>query len=126
MTAQEVFDFVVHALREQGVPSIDTSDFRCQYRAMTESGRTLKCAVGHLIPDDLYSPDLESLSPDNTVMQRVLARLELTEHTELLTDLQRAHDESAFLYDPNWLKIFLDDARKVAEKHGLDPSAALE
>jgi len=54
MTNQEIFDKVLNALREQGIPS--RNDYgTCMYRG----NHDLKCAIGHLIPDELYTPDIE-------------------------------------------------------------------
>lgn len=50
MTKQEMFDIVVPALLRQGVKSLDFTGGKCQYRGT--DGR--KCAVGHLIPDEIY------------------------------------------------------------------------
>lgn len=53
MTHQEIFDFVWTKLCEQGAKSYENG--KCRYRTSTR----LKCAVGHLIPDDLYDPAME-------------------------------------------------------------------
>ena len=53
MTEQEIFDKVVLHLYQQGEPSI-THGGRCRYRL---SGKM--CAIGCLIPDDMYSESME-------------------------------------------------------------------
>ncbi len=63
---QEVFDTVVSHLRKQGEKSdqsymfdeedLSIMDHQCLYR----TPGNLKCAVGCLIPDDIYSEDMES------------------------------------------------------------------
>lgn len=55
-TKQETFDTVVSHLRRQGRCAMDR--LTCVYRA--ENGD--RCAAGCLIPDDLYSSNLEGLS----------------------------------------------------------------
>ena len=50
---QTVFDIVIQHLRTQGSRSIN--GVRCAYR----SRDGLKCAIGALIPDDAYYPELE-------------------------------------------------------------------
>ena len=51
-TSQEVFDVVAKHLLTQNAKSMDDPwDEMCAYRG--ENGR--RCAVGALIPDDLYS-----------------------------------------------------------------------
>lgn len=54
MTNQEAFDIVVKHLLSQGERSL-TPGGLCAYRG--KNG--LKCAVGILIPDNEYSPELE-------------------------------------------------------------------
>lgn len=57
MTNQELFDKVVRAIVKQGRGSIN-SEGLCVYRGPDG----LKCAVGHIIPDELYSPLIEKTS----------------------------------------------------------------
>lgn len=56
MTAQEIFDKAVGGLLNQGVQSYSEELSKCVYRTACGS----KCAVGQLIPDNLYQPDMES------------------------------------------------------------------
>lgn len=87
LTEQEAFNQVVAHLRKQGRKSIGLErPFYCMYRS--EEG--MKCAVGALIPDELYfpemenggsvrhNPDVSSLFPHNLL--------------PLLESLQRIHD----------------------------------
>ena len=57
LTAQQVFDKVLFALRAQGRAAVDSNN-KCVYRAPNGD----KCAFGHLIPDELYRPRMETLS----------------------------------------------------------------
>lgn len=57
MNKREVFQKVKEHLLTQREAAIGNDD-ECMYRA--DSGR-LKCAVGCLIPDDLYDPDIEGV-----------------------------------------------------------------
>jgi hypothetical protein len=52
---QQVFDYVVEKLREQGCQSISEGG-NCLYRGPNG----LKCAAGHLIPDDKYDERMEN------------------------------------------------------------------
>lgn len=52
-TKQQVFDAVVSHLRAQAKPCMD--ELSCVYR--NDSG--MKCAIGALIPDEVYGPALE-------------------------------------------------------------------
>ena len=57
-TPQQVYDFVIGKLREQGVPSIDVEG-RCRY---LYGG--LKCGIGQLIPDGKYLPEMDNLNKE--------------------------------------------------------------
>jgi len=109
-TRQQTFDTVVNALRKQGCRSIKNE--RCFYRG--EAG--LKCAVGHLIPDEKYSPDMEGLtiykSASNS-LSRVGEVIKQEGHDLILCDrLQSTHDS----YEVDgWERDF----RKVAKRFGL-------
>lgn len=52
-TEQEYFDFCYQAVMMQGLPSVTSG--RCVYRGPNG----LKCAIGHLISDDDYDPEME-------------------------------------------------------------------
>lgn len=54
---QKVFDRVLDHLRTQGEPAM-TVNCECRYRTQRE-GKTLSCAVGCLIPDEVYDPSIE-------------------------------------------------------------------
>lgn len=87
MQQQEVFDVVVAHLFTQRRQSL-TSGF-CAYRGVEGT----KCAVGVLIPDDVYNKDMEEKCVDELVHQHyeVLPRF-LIDYAKLLGDLQNAHD----------------------------------
>lgn len=115
MTAQEVFDKVKKHLLTQMERSI-TLD-RCAYRGIGG----LKCAVGCLIPDELYDPKFEGLSvwedmTSITIRERdllnVLVTLGLGEQLALLHDLQFVHD-----YYPS--DQWSHQLGQVASKYGL-------
>jgi hypothetical protein len=98
MTRQEVFDTVAAHLLKQNARSLidptDLDDPGCAYRGAAG----LKCAVGCLIPDEVYKPSMEGIG--------MLGLLEagakwapklayLHPHRFLLADLQRVHDGDA-------------------------------
>lgn len=56
LTNQTLFDTVVIALRKQVLPSKNEEGF-CLYRGP----HGLKCAVGHLIPDEMYKEEMEDV-----------------------------------------------------------------
>jgi len=54
MTKQEMFDKAARGILDQGGPSA-TDNGTCKYRCA--NGR--KCAAGHIIPDALFTPEME-------------------------------------------------------------------
>ena len=106
MTEQEIFDTVLTHLREQGKAAA-TDDGGCRYRDADGTA----CAVGCLIPDELYDPVIEGLSVSQIIRAAVYlhdqaqARAPFTritnhigaEHLQLLQELQDAHD--VYLFD---------------------------
>lgn len=103
MTEQEIFDTVLAHLREQGEASADSSGV-CQYRGPDGTS----CAVGCLIPDEMYHPVIEGLGAGDIMagaasqegdMVPVLTRIADhlgAEHLPLLEELQAAHDLDLF------------------------------
>lgn len=87
-SAQEIFDLVVEHLFTQGRPACQ-DDGRCRYRM----AGGLRCAIGALIPDELYKEEFEGASAYRLVYK--LFDLEIAdwrEHEELLAQLQNVHD----------------------------------
>ena len=99
LTKQQILDTVRTKLRAQGARSAHHGSVYgtvCAYR----SG-DLKCAIGHLIPDDLYCKEIEdtgvaSDSYDSCALYQVLQESGLDmsdcDIVYLLTCLQRFHD----------------------------------
>lgn len=91
LTNQEVFDKVVKHLLTQKARAVvgDPDNQSCRYR--TAEG--LKCAVGCLIPDDMYSIGMENNSIGSllSAFPRVDQLLEGVDYN-LLADLQCIHD----------------------------------
>ena len=116
MNKQQIFDAVVNHLAAQKTQSIsprpDGKGTQCAYRG--ENGA--KCAVGCLIPDELYDPSMEG---DNVDQLADINKLpdDLVDHVSLLYDLQFAHDYSLIVDD---LKTNL---RMIASLRDLDDSA---
>jgi hypothetical protein len=88
-SAQEVFDIVVNHLFTQGRPAYDGVQ-NCMYRAPDG----LRCAVGVLIPGDLYDKEFEGDTAD-CVIQKLFDKelADWREHKRLLLALQEVHDE---------------------------------
>ena len=104
MTQQEIFDTVLEHLRKQGKASLSTEG-DCTYRGPDGTS----CAVGCLIPDELYDPLIENVSlpqifnnyppfrreGDWPELRPIMARISDhlgVENEPLLDALQRAHD----------------------------------
>ena len=114
-TPQEVFDYIVSHLLKQGKRSYgaypdDTRTEGCLYRGPDN----LKCAAGCLIPDDLYSKELEGDSWGS-----VSRKLNCHEnHAYLISQLQKAHDAAGD--GPDGFECLIDRLRSLAEKSGLN------
>lgn len=64
LTKQELFNYVTRRIYEQGQTSV--ADVTCAYRGESIDGQPLMCAVGALIPDQLYNPDMEHKIVDDS------------------------------------------------------------
>lgn len=92
MTLQQVFDKAVIALKRQNKASRDDGG-TCFYRHPDDP--TVRCAVGHLIADEHYSPDLEGKTVNHNKVQAALeaSGINCSRHMILLLDrVQVAHD----------------------------------
>jgi len=127
LTAQTIFDTVVDHLFTQGRPAVAGNGF-CAYRGANGA----KCAVGILIPDDLYDPKMDNMDNADdgngygvSMLLNTFGLLNfLRPHTKLLWGLQDTHDEnlSGFErqtenFDLKRLKMWLED---IARMHRLD------
>lgn len=94
MEQQEVFDVVVKHLFTQRRQSM-TGGY-CAYRGAEGT----KCAVGVLIPDDVYTEDMEEKCVDELRHQyhAVLPQF-ITDHSSLLLSLQNVHDHYMLTLD---------------------------
>lgn len=100
LTRRQVFDTVKKHLLAQEVPSliIESDGGRtCLYRGPNGT----KCAVGCLIPDDLYCFALENLTVYDKLVKDVLraAGVDINNDLEVLGELQDMHDND---YSENW------------------------
>ena len=90
MTAQEVFTKVATHLLVQNEKSVTRG--ACGYRG--DGG--LKCAVGCLISDEDYSPQMEGLDARQLIhrFELVPSIQELSPHEDLIKNLQVIHDRN--------------------------------
>lgn len=128
MDKQKIFDRVYRAIVQQGRPSLDKHSL-IAYRG--DNGD--KCAIGHLLPDNVYNPYMENLNvsaimgtedPDVEGVRNYL-KANVGERS-FLQDLQNAHDKAARVYvdlgakRPSlFMSIFYANMKKVAKRHEL-------
>lgn len=132
-TTQEIFDTVARHLLTQKARSECLIDFDgemakgCAYR--TPDG--LMCAVGCLIPDDLYDPIIENVAvqgvmavakmkdtaPSYVKLFNILVELGMAtdDKMKLLSNLQRTHDQCP---PDQWRQAL----RNIAINRGLSPA----
>lgn len=119
MTPQEIFDTVCAHLAGMTAKSINESGM-CTYRGPNGS----KCAVGALIPDDMYRPWMDEDNPAINYMIRHVPQYfpaYFADNVVLLFALQNVHDAGDFT-SPR-----LDMAgalARIAYEHRLDDTAA--
>ncbi len=110
MTNQEAFSRVVLHLRKQGEPAMDGEV--CKYRS--EQGT--RCAIGALLTDAEYLPEMENNSIRTISHDYKLPSLDGLD-IEFLVRLQRIHDDP--LKGANWVADMEDKARKFARGYDL-------
>jgi hypothetical protein len=112
MTEQQIFDHVAEHLLTQGVKAINIEeegeDPDCVYRA-----EDLACAVGCLIPNSLYLPEMEGENVATLLLNFPCVNY-LQPHKDLLAELQRLHD----VRPPH---SWSENLKIIAEKYMLDP-----
>lgn len=117
LTKQEIFTKVVTGLAAQGweqakIHSRSGCFDTCMYR-WEKDGKVLRCALGQLIPDEIYVPELEGKrlgvvaqnqpstypkAEGNEVIQRARSTLTAAgvgpENYDFITTLQQEHDDA--------------------------------
>lgn len=112
MTRQEIFTKVYKHLMKQRKQAQDSKGF-CQYR--NSSG--LKCAIGCLIPDELYNKEWDKRG--DTAYTILLKCKELNElldgskNSDMLGNLQSVHDD-------NNVDLWENELEKVAKTYHLE------
>lgn len=130
MTLQEMFDKAVTGIKKQGRlsqgPMNPVSGMRsCFYRHPDDPA--VRCAVGHLIPDELYDKQLmegRNVDSENVLGTEMRDLLGIPSHDDLyrspavsmLSELQTAHDNALTVEE------FLTRAAIVARLFLLDPA----
>ena len=95
-----LFRQAVEGVLSQGMQCTDGDC--CQYRYEDDNGHVTACAVGHIITDEAYSARANYLYNncvgDMNVQQAIedsIGRQLESEEIEILTELQKAHDDCA-------------------------------
>lgn len=102
MNIQEIFNKIVTHLREQNCKSYDPNRASCMYRGPNGT----KCAVGCLIPDEIYSREMEGRNFQFLVLatdlfdsipwlkdaKKTNSIEEVEDYLRLIQILQRVHD----------------------------------
>jgi hypothetical protein len=123
-TTQEVFDWSCMWILTQGQPSIDFSSNGCLYQS--DNGN--RCAGGSLLSKSVMKKVLDAGKNNEAWSGLTEKNLVSRNHLSLVEALQDAHDcagsESLFLAPEKqtleFIKLFCRNARKVAEKFGVD------
>lgn len=116
---QETFDRVLDHLRKQGEPAVNNMGF-CRYR--TEDGR--KCAIGALIPDELYQAGIENHTAEAPIVIDKIPGAAVWEDGAYLKALQKIHDEAERDGGSEEFLSFVEEyARRFADEHELEYDA---
>jgi hypothetical protein len=115
MNTQEAFTTIVTHLAKQAKKALSVGDGSASY-CMYRSPEGLKCALGCLIPDDLYEPAMDSgmgmqaslLLDRYPALKKVLSDVDV----QMLGDMQ-------FLHDSCIVSEWGTDARVMADRHHL-------
>lgn len=115
LTNQEIFDRVYKHLMSQGKRAYDASG-GCAYRGTHGT----RCAVGCLIPDAVYTPDIEGAgipgAKDKTIRGKALSNVLKASGLpptawDLLADLQEVHDDRP---PEHWAEALTEVAHRYA------------
>ena len=106
---QNDFDTVLSAIVKQGKPSKDIG--RCLYRGP----RGLKCAIGWLIPDDLYKPEMDT----GISFHKVLDIIGRDGDNLLYLSIRVCHDNASREAD-NFIDVFKQSMKNVATQYSLE------
>lgn len=116
-STQEIFEFVIGFLAKQGTQSINQD--QCVYN--DNGGK--KCAVGCLIPSEIYTPEIEGWRIDQIHKSSEFLEVNnffrnsgLASNMEFLHTLQGFHDKQS-----NWYSKanFINAANLIADHSGL-------
>lgn len=127
---QDLFDFIAEHLvtqGEQAAGSTGEQNWTCRYK-IEKDGRTLKCAVGCLIPDSCYSDQFEGDGARVLIdffaefgkEEAVLLRGILRDNIKMLVDLQHLHDSKDWIDGHFYKSRLREKLSDIAEKYYLE------
>lgn len=115
MNNQLVLNTTFAAIIKQGRPAKDPDNDNCCYRT-----GTLKCAVGHLIPDENYIPYFDTgggLDASSDIILEALDPQYGTPDVKFLLELQRCHD---YADEFNFIPDFTTRVSQLARQFNLE------
>lgn len=113
MSKQKIFDTVKAHLLQQGQQSEDSEG--CKYRGPGD----LKCAIGCLIADEHYTPELEWKTPDHSLVRAALDKSGVTDSGTTPDDLYYLR-RLQIVHDNNHPKYWGNLLAGLAKSHGLN------
>jgi hypothetical protein len=117
LNKQEAFDKAVKGIILQGGPSREDGGTGCLYRG--PDGK--KCAIGYLIPDELYDPDMEGRGMSTHAFAKFAKILHWNaDDIEFLSGLQETHDNASMSH--YFINDFIEYAAMFAAKYNLNTS----
>lgn len=118
LTLQDVFNLGYIGVIRQGKQSAGADGY-CLYRGPDG----IKCAIGHCIPDELYTPNLENIIPVSSTFWNIcggLFELDSIDFGRALRDFQWCHDGYEERgHTQTFLEYFQEQCKVFAHKHGL-------
>jgi len=119
-TRQQMFDFMLNHLRNQGGPSVDDptgeaiGDSACTYRG--DNGRM--CAIGCMVPDSSYKTAFEGL-PAPEYLTKVGVTLDNETQDFLEVAQSKLHDGIAYVKLDTFLMHLEKNAIELTEEYQL-------
>jgi hypothetical protein len=111
---QQIYDYVGEFLLKQGRKSVSTGRLpKCLYRGPDNT----KCAIGCLIPDKLYKPELEMNTLNSLFKKKYKLPWYFRRYKDFLTQLQNSHDNDLSNYG-----IFIKRFIEIGNYHKLNTS----
>lgn len=121
--AQKLCDIAVKGVLQQGCPST-FEDGKCAYRGINNT----KCAIGFIVPDEDYNPDMETKGISAAQFSLVRKKLNISSYiADILSELQSAHDRAAreTLHltaegRREFVDMFTETAKRLYANYGLE------